>query len=242
MTLVPKTPKTPSTPRTPAKSLRIPKSTLKTPRSLKAPRTLRTPRQLKASVRSSAKTPRANAKPLTIGDMVFEAVEALNDRRGVSLHSIKKYLRDNKKVDAEAKALSIKKHLKAFVEEGKLVQVAGTGANGTFKIPGKKTSSQKASACSKVITKVASRPKIGKILSGKKDQVFRNAANMHQRVSKKALKGKMEPLLMKYLPRRRTLCSACDLDVALDTETNHCLKEHFVSLSLWHIYDYILDA
>lgn len=192
MTLVPKTPKTPSTPRTPTKSLRIPKSTLKNPRSLKAPRTLRTPRRLKASGRRSAKTPRANAKPLTIRDMVFEAVEALNDRRGVSLHSIKKYLRDNKKVDTEAKAVSIKKQLKAFVEEGKLVQVAGTGANGTFKIPGKKTTSQKTSACSKVVTKVASRPKIGKIPSGKKDQqTFKNTTNMQQTVSKKALKGKM---------------------------------------------------
>ncbi|XP_047469543.1 histone H1.1, embryonic-like [Penaeus chinensis] len=130
--------------------------------------------------------------------MVFEAVEALNDRRGVSLHSIKKYLRDNKKVDAEAKALSIKKHLKAFVEEGKLVQVAGTGANGTFKIPGKKTTSQKASTCSKVITKVASRPKIGKILSGQKEQSFRNLTNMHQRVSKKALKGKMDDTIFKH--------------------------------------------
>lgn len=192
MTLVPKTPKTPSTPRTPAKSLRIPRSTLKTPRSLKAPRTLRTPRRLKASGRCSAKTPRANAKPLTIGDMVFEAVEALNDRRGVSLHSIKKYLRDNKKVDTEAKALSIKNHLKAFVEEGKLVQLAGTGANGTFKIPGKKTTSQKASACSRLVTKVASRPKIGKLPSSIKDrQSFKNATNMHQKVSRKALKGKM---------------------------------------------------
>ncbi|XP_047469535.1 histone H1A-like [Penaeus chinensis] len=125
-------PKTPRTPRTPTKSMRTPKSTLRTPRSLKAPRTLKTPRRLKAPLGRSSRTPRANAKPLTIGDMVFEAVEALNDRRGVSLHAIKKYLRDNKKVDTEAKAFFIKKYLKAFVEEGKLVQVAGTGRQRNF--------------------------------------------------------------------------------------------------------------
>ncbi|XP_042894040.1 histone H1A-like [Penaeus japonicus] len=185
MTLVPKTPKTPRIPRIPTKSLRTPKSTLKTPRSLKAPRTLRTPRRLKAPAGRSAKT-RANAKPVTIGDMVFEAVEALNDRRGVSLHAIKKYLRDSRKVDTEAKAGFIKKYLRTYVEEGKLVQVAGTGANGTFKIPGKKVTSQKLSKGSKIITKVASRPKIGKTSSNMQGKSF----NKYPKVSKKAFKGK----------------------------------------------------
>ncbi|XP_037780138.1 histone H1-like [Penaeus monodon] len=190
MAPIPKTPRTPRTPRTPTKSLRTPKSILKTPRSLKAPRTLKTPRRLKAPMGRSSKTPRANAKPLTIGDMVFEAVEALNDRRGVSLHAIKKYLRDNKKVDTEAKAVFIKKYLKAFVEEGNLVQVAGTGANGTFKLPGKKASSEKLSGGSKAVVKVASRPKVGKI-AGRPVQRSSKISDKYTNVPRKILKGKI---------------------------------------------------
>ncbi|XP_042859518.1 histone H1-like [Penaeus japonicus] len=184
-------PKTPRTPRTPSKSLRTPKSTLKTPRSLKAPRTLKTPRRLKAPAGRSAKTPRANAKPVTIGDMVFEAVEALNDRRGVSLHAIKKYLRDSRKVDTEAKAGFIKKYLKAFVEEGKLVQVAGTGANGTFKLPGKKPSSEKLFGGSKAAVKVASRPKIGRVAGRTSAQPFAKMSDKSMNVPKKTFKGKI---------------------------------------------------
>ncbi|ROT85488.1 histone H1 [Penaeus vannamei] len=190
MAPIPKAPRTPRTPRTPIKSLRTPKSTLKTPRSLKAPRTLKTPRRLKATAGRSSRTPRANAKPLTIGDMVFEAVEALNDRRGASLHAIKRYLRDNKKVDTEAKAVFIKKYLKAFVEEGKLVQVAGTGANGTFKLPGKKATSEKLSGGSKAVVKVASRPKIGKI-AGKASVHSSKISDKNTKMPRKIFKGKI---------------------------------------------------
>lgn len=189
MAPIPKTPRTPVTART--KSLRTPKSTLKTPRSLKAPRTLRTPRRLRAPVGRPSRTPRANAKPLTIGDMVFEAVETLSDRRGVSLHAIKKYLRDAKKVDTEAKAVFIKKYLKVFVEEGKLVQVAGTGANGTFKLPGKKTISEKLFGGSKAVVKVASRPKIGYIAGKTSGKHFPKVYHKSSNVPKKTLKGKV---------------------------------------------------
>ncbi|XP_037780167.1 histone H1-like [Penaeus monodon] len=186
---IPKTPKTPVMLRT--KSLRTPKSNLKTPRSLKAPRTLKTPRRLNAPVGRSSKTPRANAKPLTIGDMVFEAVEALNDRRGVSLHAIKKYLRDTKKVDTEAKAIFIKKYLKVFAVEGKLVQVAGTGANGTFKLPGKKTNSEKLFGGPKTVVKVASRPKIGYIAGKTSVKHIPKISDKPSIVPKNTLRGKI---------------------------------------------------
>ncbi|XP_063587749.1 histone H1-like [Penaeus indicus] len=189
MAPIPKTPRTPVTLRT--KSQRTPKSNLKTPRSLKASRTLKTPRRLKAPVGRSSRTPRANAKPLTIGDLVFEAVEALNDRRGVSLHAIKKYLRDTKKVDTEAKAIFIKKYLKVFVEEGKLVQVAGTGANGTFKLPGKKTNSEKLFGGSKAVVKVASRPKIGYIAGKTSAKPIPKISDKYSSVPKNTLRGKI---------------------------------------------------
>jgi len=77
------------------------------------------------------KTPAAHPP---VAEMVTAAIKALKDRKGSSLPAIKKYLSANYKVDVAKLAPFIKKFLRGAVGDGKLVQVKGTGASGSFKL------------------------------------------------------------------------------------------------------------
>lgn len=79
------------------------------------------------------------AKPRThppAGDMVLAAVKALKDKKGSSLQAIKKYIAANYKCDVEKQSLFIRKYLKSAVDKKILVQTKGSGAAGSFKLPG----------------------------------------------------------------------------------------------------------
>lgn len=78
--------------------------------------------------------PKAPAAHPPVQQMVDSAISSLKERRGSSLAAIKKYVAANFKVDIVRLAPFIRKYLKKAVVDGKLVQVKGTGASGSFKL------------------------------------------------------------------------------------------------------------
>ncbi|KAL0267757.1 UNVERIFIED_CONTAM: hypothetical protein PYX00_009933 [Menopon gallinae] len=73
------------------------------------------------------------AHPKT-AEMVAAAIKDLKERGGSSLHAIKKYIAATYQVDAEKLAPFIRKHLRAAVNSGTLIQITGKGASGSFKL------------------------------------------------------------------------------------------------------------
>src|SRR5665811_1512431 len=67
--------------------------------------------------------------------MVVEAVTKLNEKGGSSLQAIKKHIAGFYNVDMDKMGLFIRKALVKQVEVGALIQVKGTGASGSFKLP-----------------------------------------------------------------------------------------------------------
>ena len=83
---------------------------------------------------SKAKKPKkASTHPKT-SEMVIAAITNLKERNGSSLQAIKKYIGSTYKADVAKLAPFIKKAVKAGVTSGKLVQVKGKGASGSFKL------------------------------------------------------------------------------------------------------------
>ena len=88
----------------------------------------------KKPAKKSAAKPKKPASHPPVAEMVTAAIKALKDRKGSSLPAIKKYMSANYKVDVAKLAPFIKKFLRNAVTAGKLVQVKGTGASGSFKL------------------------------------------------------------------------------------------------------------
>ena len=89
-----------------------------------------------ATPKKAAKAKKPAAKPThpPVAEMVNAAITTLKDRKGSSLSAIKKYVGTTYKVDAVKLAPFIRRYLKKAVETGKLSQVKGTGASGSFKL------------------------------------------------------------------------------------------------------------
>ena len=106
-----------------------------------------------ASPKKAAKAKKPAAKPAhpPTSEMVKVAVGTLKDRKGSSLSAIKKYIGANYKVDVEKIAPFVRKAVKKLVLDGKLTQVKGTGASGSFKLA-------KVAVEKKVVKKVAKKP------------------------------------------------------------------------------------
>ena len=81
-----------------------------------------------------AKKPAKKADHPPVAAMVSAAITALKDRKGSSLPAIKKYVAATYKVDIEKLAPFVRRFLKKAVADGKLTQVKGTGASGSFKL------------------------------------------------------------------------------------------------------------
>ena len=92
----------------------------------------------KSSASGSKKVQSTPTHPKT-SEMVLAAVTALKDRKGTSLSAIKKYVSSEYKVDTERTAIFIRRYLKKAVTDGVLVQVKGSGATGSFKLPSAET-------------------------------------------------------------------------------------------------------
>lgn len=107
--------------------------------------------------KSAAKKPAKAMEHPPVATMVSCAITELKDRKGSSLAAIKKHIAANNKLDVAKLAPFIKKFLKKAVADGKLVQVKGTGAAGSFKLakpakvekPKKKTATPKKAAAAK---------------------------------------------------------------------------------------------
>ncbi len=84
--------------------------------------------------KKAKKTAVPSAHP-PVAQMVNAAIKNLKDRKGSSLAAIKKYISANYKADASKLAPFIRRYLKKAVETGKLSQVKGTGASGSFRLP-----------------------------------------------------------------------------------------------------------
>jgi len=78
--------------------------------------------------------PKVPAAHPPVLQMVLAAIGSLKERKGSSLAAIKKYIAANYKVDIVRLAPFIRNCLKKCVADGKLVQVKGTGASGSFKL------------------------------------------------------------------------------------------------------------
>lgn len=83
---------------------------------------------------AKAKKPKVEAAHPPVAVMVTAAVTNLKDRKGSSLAAIKKYIAANYKADAAKLAPFIRRYLRKAVTDGKLSQVKGTGAAGSFKL------------------------------------------------------------------------------------------------------------
>lgn len=122
-----------------------------------------------------------------VADMVKTALKELKDRKGSSLAAIKKHIAANNKVnDISRLAPFIRKALKKAVEEGKIVQVKGTGASGSFKLSKEKEEK-------KVIKKKVAAKKSTKEISKKKAKESPKKKSLGSKKAEKATKSKSTP-------------------------------------------------
>ena len=120
-----------------------------------------------ATPKKVAKKAAPTAHP-PVAQMVNAAIKNLKERKGSSLSAIKKYINANYKADAAKLAPFIRRYLKKGVETGKLSQVKGTGASGSFRLnkPDKPEKKAKKPAAKKV--KKAKKPAAKKAKTPKK--------------------------------------------------------------------------
>lgn len=99
-----------------------------------------------------AKTAKKPADHPKYSEMIGAAIAALKERSGSSRQAIAKYIAANYKVGDSA-GTHIKMALKKAVAKGDLVQVKGTGASGSFKLPKKAPAPKKPAAAKKPAAK-----------------------------------------------------------------------------------------
>ena len=87
----------------------------------------------KATKAKKSGAKKAAAHP-PVASMVNAAIKNLKDRKGSSLAAIKKYIAANYKCDVAKLAPFIRRYLMKAVADGKLKQVKGSGAAGSFRM------------------------------------------------------------------------------------------------------------
>lgn len=119
-----------------------------------------------------AKKPSSKPSHPPTSSLVNGAIRALKERHGSSVQAIKKYIATENKVDTDKLAPFIRRYLRKAIANGKLVQVKGHGASGSFKLPAKASPAKKKPASkkpkSKKSVKKASKPKAAKKSAVKK--------------------------------------------------------------------------
>lgn len=103
------------------------------------PKKEKAPKVPKEKVPRGRGRPKGKSKPASsdtppVHDMVIEALEMLQDRKGVSLQAIKRFMEDNYKVDMHRQAIRVRKAILAGVESGDIIRTHGVGALGRFKL------------------------------------------------------------------------------------------------------------
>ena len=89
-------------------------------------------------VQSAKQKQMAYRKPCTVRVMVNSAIRALKNPNGSSLAAIKNYIESKYEVSLAAIASQVKQSIKESLSKGALIQAAGVGARGSFKLPSKK--------------------------------------------------------------------------------------------------------
>ncbi len=143
-----------------------------------------------APAKKAAAKPKKTADHPPVAQMVSSAISNLKDRKGSSLAAIKKYVVANNKVDMDRIAPFIRRYLKKAVADGKLSQIKGTGASGSFKLakvekPKKKPIVKKP----KAVKKPAKKVKAPKKPAAKKPAAKKALKKSPKKVVKKATKS-----------------------------------------------------
>ena len=120
-------------------------------------------------------------------EMIAAAVGALKERNGSSRQAIVKYIVANYKVDADKAGVHIKMALKRGVASGALIQVKGTGASGSFKVP------KKAAEPKKPAKKPAAKKAVAKKAAVKKSPAKKKPAAKKAPAKKTPAKKKATP-------------------------------------------------
>ena len=145
-----------------------------------------------AKAAPKAKKPAKKADHPPVAAMVNAAIAALKDRKGSSLPAIKKYVAATYKVDIEKLAPFVRRYLKKAVADGKLTQVKGTGASGSFKLAKvekeKKPKAAKKPAKKPAAKKAAKKP-AKKAKTPKKEKKAKKPASAKKPKAKKATKS-----------------------------------------------------
>ncbi|CAP38364.1 Protein CBG21612 [Caenorhabditis briggsae] len=157
-----------------------------------APKAAKAP---KAPKIAKAKTPSAHPPYI---NMVKDAIKNLKDRKGASKQAILKYISSHFKLGENV--IQINSHLRQTLKKGvvskALVQSAGTGANGRFRVPEKaavaKPAAAKKPAAKKAATgekKAAKKPAAKKATTASKVKKVKSPKKVSKPVAKKAAKS-----------------------------------------------------
>ena len=145
-----------------------------------------------------AKKPAAPAAHPTVAVMVDAAIKNLKERKGSSLSAIKKYINANYKADAAKLAPFIRRYLKKAVETGKLSQVKGTGASGSFRLSkDEKTTEKKAKKPAAKKAKKAKKPAAAKKVKTPKKAAAAKKAKTPKKAAKKPAAAAAKPKKVK---------------------------------------------
>ena len=90
------------------------------------------------TVQSAKQKQMAYRKPCTVRVMVNSAIRALKNPNGSSLAAIKNYIGSKYEVSIDGIASQVKQYVNESLNKGTLIQAAGVGARGSFKLPSKK--------------------------------------------------------------------------------------------------------
>ena len=121
-------------------------------------------------------------------DMAVAAIAALKERKGSSKIAIGKYVTANYKLGGDLNSVALKKALKTGVAKGILLQVKGTGANGSFKVAAAKKVEKKVKAKPKAAKKPAAKKPAAK--TAKKPASKKKAASPKKKATPKKKAGK----------------------------------------------------
>ncbi|EAT35971.1 AAEL011908-PA [Aedes aegypti] len=75
-----------------------------------------------------------NVDTPNVHDMIIEALDVLDERKGVTFQAIKRYMEDNYHVDTTKQASHVRKIMAKCVENGDIIRTRGVGCSGRFKV------------------------------------------------------------------------------------------------------------
>jgi len=160
-------------------------------------------------------------------DMVKEALVALQaPRSGVSRHPIIKYIIETYQLDEKVVNKHVKSALKEAVEAGKIIQVTGVGATGSFKLSSdlKKEEQKAAKAAEKKVDKENAEPVVKKTKTAvKKPAAKATAADQEDAEEVAAPTGFKKPLVK--VAANKKAAAKNDEPLAKDAKTTVKSKE-----------------